>query len=1142
MDREDEVNDCTVASTSTALTLEQVVQHSLGELAFDFSDIKIEEEFFDNVKIDEEFFNNPKRWLGTGWDFNPVETLRVFGELQGDYLPEEEEAEAAVETEATFKAEDAETATIESEAETALEAKAETALEAEADLYEQEIRRNVSEFVAGLPHVTGDYAEAERFGAPYLPPGKRRKETYRFWASKDFRAQYLGHLAGNRWIGEFVRGEIDATTCVGMLRSVATAYGCGPIIRIALSCLNTLASGYSNSNNFEVKREDLVASINPPWRATRPLSMHPEALNATNPSKVVSKLLGEKTRCVALDWKDTSRELGFCDSRNVGVLTNLIYAIAVPAYTAEMILSTEGKMEQHVLRKQGMQPPIERVELLKQKSVLCAIHSLTQYFSGPVRDSDVNDDDRTRRGVPSGKHLFAAPLRLPPFDAHPVVNLENHPLFTTDPLSTDGNPLRVLASVSTPAHSAVALKHRSGRRPKKLLGLSKNGIELHVLPALKDTGSRRRKKKVVRSDVMTNRQRDPLLHMATKEPPVFVRNVLAVAGNYGWFALIVGYMSSPDVLFNKTNCDGLFAPDLIRKYRSEQITTTPLRNRRIDTRFEGLELVDAMGHTSGFRIRPASLSDDHCGGDSDDGGLGVIGARDNPFYTKTNRPAWYSDASLEDLFGRVTLEQHVRAFDDRIGVFEDLLEGDDRWLVNLQDKKDVLDRCKLALTFLLEAQTVMLLNVHGLSEQEVRDAIRDLKSATPMLTTLGKEDEDPAARKILATETRRRELCSTAESLIEMVPLHSLVEDRPEGEGHVRKARLSFPAPVRDSPHDLMEDMKKTFLSIDLCQFMLQSCEENKVRFFHGECREAAHEFLREVYRGAARYHVKDAHVRGTRVCLTWHRPFDAPAHRALAGVPRCKMSRLLSCIEKSSGTNPLPTVAVAAGKEVLTLPSLMCLSTRAITPKPVRHTLLELMYGTRAAATISTLTCLSWINWCMEADPKRFYGPVYESVMEIKCPRRPELLGMPPRGTKRKMCQHLEQLSDAQKISCWLKDDIRCHPFRVCFPKFRKAASKIDALRPHSRGESEAESEVGSGSGYPAGTAAKDDVFVFKSIYSNITAPPRQKPLFGEKKSTGRMGFKDIYAVALISLPSTLDQETKDIAADLGIETDISI
>ena len=97
------------------------------------------------------------------------------------------------------------------------------------------------EFIAGLPHKSGLLkAAAEEFGSPYLPDQKSVAAVETFWAKNDRKKRYLSHLRGNIFIACFIEGMIDAKTCVGMLRSIATEYGYVSLYNVAKMAADTV--------------------------------------------------------------------------------------------------------------------------------------------------------------------------------------------------------------------------------------------------------------------------------------------------------------------------------------------------------------------------------------------------------------------------------------------------------------------------------------------------------------------------------------------------------------------------------------------------------------------------------------------------------------------------------------------------------------------------------------------------------------------------------------------------------------------------------------------------------------------------------------------------------------------------------------
>ena len=182
-------------------------------------------------------------------------------------------------------------------------------------------------FIASLPHNTRNMGDAIAFGRPYLPDQVKRDAVERFWAKGGRKKKYLSHLCGNKIIHNFVNSKVDSTACVGMLRSMATEWGCRPVLHLAQMAEDTVYRegkyGEGSTNSFCVNREKLLASMrledsgNPllgqPSLIKRPESLHPDA---EGNSKILKKMLSATTKCVTLDWSDASRHVDFMSSHN----------------------------------------------------------------------------------------------------------------------------------------------------------------------------------------------------------------------------------------------------------------------------------------------------------------------------------------------------------------------------------------------------------------------------------------------------------------------------------------------------------------------------------------------------------------------------------------------------------------------------------------------------------------------------------------------------------------------------------------------------------------------------------------------------------------------------------------------------------
>ena len=731
------------------------------------------------------------------------------------------------------------------------------------------------DFIAELPHHSkNNLIAAEKFGAPYLPDEKSIVAVENFWNKNERKKKYLSHLRRNSFIADFIDGVIDAKTCIGMLRSIATEYGFVSIYNVAKMVRETITDKVPPNNSFCVEPKNLLCGDEQLGDIKKPESLHPRS-SLTN-SEIFRKMNDPLTKGVSLDWSETAEKIDSASCRIVAALTNLICAIIIPAYTLSEVVALNGEAEHAVLHQHAAAATdvsANTKDAVDEMCVLVCIHSLIQYFS-------------------SKHHLFSAPLRLPPFEKHPVINLTGSKVF-----SPNGRMERVVATLSVPAHTTLILNNREERRGKKIVCEVPGGITAHIL------SPKRQPKKKTGNE--TNARRDPFIHMSNKDRPLLMRNILILSGNYGWFGLILGHTPSPDILFAENNYDGLFPQNTIRKYRNKAIGPTPSRNRHLDLRFGEVEITETMGYTSCFRIRPVSLDDSSSSN--------VVKGTKNPFVTRMGYPKWYDSEALSAVFGTVDLKVHVTVLDHTMDKFTHLIDGDQRWKVNQEEKVTVLKNCI--------------------------DLLFDRRA---YLSKRIKEEFGKVANETGVMSVKRRQICNDIETAI-ITAVHHGQKNR-----GILKEEKTF--------QDFENAFKHASDAISMCNTLIDECQKNPERFSEGECRIAAHDLYKHIQKNSARQYIQSYLIRGVKMSVLWRRPYDECADKALACVPRCRIPQLIVGVENIE----------KGGKESF-LPGLQILNTRDINPKPMRHILLSILFGKELAKDISAVNCLEWMNWCAE-------------------------------------------------------------------------------------------------------------------------------------------------------------------------------
>nr|BDT62654.1 MAG: wsv226-like protein [Metapenaeus ensis nimavirus]GBG35474.1 wsv226-like protein [Metapenaeus ensis nimavirus] len=791
------------------------------------------------------------------------------------------------------------------------------------------LEKEVLEFINTLPHTDWDTETASnKFGHPYLPDEESVAIVEKFWNKDNRKIKYLAHLVGNYSIKCFIEGTIDTKTCVGFLRSMATAHGCGTIFKLARLSKMALAPKEEGNpiNTFSVDPQKMLASMRiedgPPSTgnsARRPESLHPVS---SLDSGVYVSMKKTSTQCVTLDWVEASKLVEMDASRAVAALTNLICALIMPAYTLKEMLSLGGEAETAVLREHCLAAPDENLkDSMDEMCVLACINSLVQYFSG------------------SSARPTNAPLRLPPFGRHPIINLKGWKYFYPD----DHSQTDVVASLSAPSQSSISLIQRMGRRKGKILCEGMCGAVARILPDTSGIGKPRKRRRAdsfrcrPNSETYMEKRRDPFIHMTKRDRPIFMRAILTISGSYGWFSLVVGYTSTSDTLFAESNVDDLFPPQLIRRHEKGTLGSTPLRNRDIDLRFHGYELTNTPGFTSCFRIRPESLCKGEGTWKPNHRGRTIIKGESNLFYTQLGYPCWYEADSLSGVFGNVELSKHVEVFDGSIQNFYHFLDTDNRWLYNLQDKLFVLDSC---------------LSLLKNRERRLKEAIIDRDpSYAALVQELQTESFEIADQK---SNAKRRQLCNEAERVIEEETARVLGETRTI-ENTIRTKRLK-----KHRTSNLVNDLKRTLKGIALYRLMMTACRNNCMRFLEAEIRLTAQDLYRYMCRMSARLYFSCMLLRGMKLFTMWHRPCDKRAFEAIREVPRCRIPHLVARLKELEKASSSPRSTIAPGMEIL--------KTRDINPRPIRHLLLSILYGEPVADDISTVNCLEWLDWCVRS------------------------------------------------------------------------------------------------------------------------------------------------------------------------------
>nr|BDU62132.1 wsv226-like protein [Chionoecetes opilio bacilliform virus] len=791
-------------------------------------------------------------------------------------------------------------------------------------------------FVLSLPHRTADHETAREFGHPYLPDIEKLETVENFWC-QERKQRYLGHLKGNSVIADFINGDIDVIVFVGLLRSYATEFGYTTLKNLA-SIAKDAIDLPENTKSFTVCRNlQLSAMRSDDWGgpkaassiSKRPNSLHPAAdVHCT----VLSKMYDTRTQCVTYDWCEIAKVTEATSARNVAVITNLLYAILIPAYSILELLDL-GFAGNALLKEYKLPPqPVNTTSKnsMDETAVLTSLNSMVQYFTGPSDLAMVSDNEKIK-----DMHLVCAPLRLAVFDKHPVVFVSDSDFFRET-----SSTYPVVASLSVPSQSTLNIKQRNARHVEKnLLCKADNGISAHIVTPKTTTCRRRIDGSITTTNqhhiprsvetAQAHRKRlDPHLQVTQKGRTTLLRSILPLSGSYGWFGLVTGNVQGPDVLFSETPSDGMFPPNTLRKYADDANykgdDPNPLRNRYIDLRFKGIELTETIGNESCFCIRPATLCNSNnmetspekiCKADKLWTGNVVEGTH-NPFFTRSGTPSWYNPDGLEQVFGRVEYKDHVKVYDDTIHLFKHLAEQK-RWEANQLDKVKVLNNVIEAINVYLNALRDVILKLFGIKIPKSR------------ITEASTVETPPAA-----SVSRRRKMCKDTEDVISssMCFLQPGCGDFPIAEGCKRKHYDNL--------------FNKGLEALSMCSMLLRMCHDNIERFIEGECRVVSHDLLRHLYKSSAKNLIRHTIMRGIKWGVTWQRPFDHHADTVLKQIPRCRLPQIMNNIKSEL--------------------DLSILNSRDTTPMSTRHTFLHMMYGDRVAKSISALTCLEWIRWCV--------------------------------------------------------------------------------------------------------------------------------------------------------------------------------
>nr|BDT63562.1 MAG: wsv226-like protein [Pasiphaea japonica whispovirus] len=1009
---------------------------------------------------------------------------------------------------------------------------------------------NDKNFINQLPHITGVCEDAVKYGRPYLPTNEMAKIVDGYWNTNNRKKKYLGYLCGNFAINAFVSNTIDATTCIGFLRSRATAFGYPGLKCLAEMCLST-----SSNNSFTVPRKQMMAATFPEEMRRRPSTIQ----QMSETCQVYKKLANKNTVCVTMDWSEASKKINYDYSRKVCLLQNLIVIILLPAYTMDVILDTDRELERYVLASVGQQDDRdkykynqqtkeEKKNLLDDLCVLSAMSYLYTFFSGDGKDD-------------KSIHLYNAPLRLPPFDDHPVINLHECPYF-----SDCGETARrkVVASISTPSQSMVTLNHRVQRTPlnnvngckddkeqtsdntyNKLIGVTNSGIEVRVVkkPTATQSSCLRKKKREVKHSRLAQKlgeiTRDPVTHMNRRERPLFLRSMLALCGSYGWFSIVLGYNPTLDVLFMGNDHDGLFSPHWIRRFRKRYVSMTPMRNRKIDLRFHGLELADTPGNACAFRIRPASLCNSNDVYQTSPKTvkkrwtLNVLQGNRNPFFTRLLNFNWYNPSCMSDIFGDqpIYMEQHVAVFDNCLDMFSNLVRGtanENRWKANLLDKREVFNSCIFSLIIRLKCFCQCLHKKH--KDIEIKKKLKNVRQLRGLRA------------QTLCRETKQlKKLCTKVESSI----IGAMEFNRNMGNEKEYNTNKNKKRKVISDKKLLQKTVASDMDALSVCYMLYDECDMNYQRFEDAEVRETAFEMVREMYRVSARLHLKDLLMRGTKMSLTWQKPYNPVAEATMSNIPRCRIPWIVHRFENRTLNEKMSTLQI--------------LETRDQVYRPIRHTLLQLVFGEKMANYVSVVTCFQWMDWCLNGvnKPEEYYWDVNRLVDSRKKNQNNNCLDTDIDNKRRNNKRNRDDLtreseieitnmSDIEIINMWLNNDTKDLPYGT----LNGSIINKHWRRKKSSSSGDSDDDLYENENCNGGRKSKVPVvggdfinYVIDSDDSSNTNETQQlkgKVHKHNKRNTGRMGFRDVYMICLISLPVVIHEKCKKIIRELYLETSL--
>nr|AWQ60397.1 wsv226 [Shrimp white spot syndrome virus] len=595
----------------------------------------------------------------------------------------------------------------------------------------------------------------------------------------------------------------------------------------------------------------------------------------TKSSPVYLKLIDRRTECLALDWLDASKRT----AKEIGAARKVCFLQnLIVAILIPAYTETFVLDTGNELEQQVLDDAYFNAENKDKVDEMCVVAILSTLHNLFVRKS-----------LPH--HLYNAPFRLPPFGQHPIINIENSSFFNEDTTP-------ILASISIP--SSMVIKHHTRKN---------------------------------------SRWRCPNNLMTAAERSIFLRGVLTVSGDYGWFSVIVGSTIMPSVLFYGDR------KHLINTVKSNNFSaiTCSYWNKYMDCRSYGFEIIDTPENNCGFRIRAAidcSNTDFHSPVTRvNKKKTSIINAVKNPFFIRHTEPKWYNKNAmcgevLENV--GVTLEQHVRVSDEYMDRFGSLLLGrEKKWTCNYLDRIKSLETISNNLKGKIDTMCKIL------------ETKYNYKSSSLYYKQITATSDDPIKMKIIASINKRRYLCNILEFAIISSEKKDEVEEDHTKTGNGGCAFSKYKKKQLEPKQHLIVKVNKYIEAFSLIKMLRNDCERNKCRFKEAEIRECANELVRELYRASARSYVHDLVLKRTNVHLTWQRPYDENANTIMSLIPKCKLHTVL--YDKDSRDVKL----------------LNFLRTRDGNYNPIRHSMLELVYGEEYAKDVSTVTCFEWLKWC---------------------------------------------------------------------------------------------------------------------------------------------------------------------------------